>query len=902
MPETTALIGRSCDELATPVASAPAISSGFQLTIESLKVEPGQLVMVCGSVGSGKSSLLSAMLGEMVNRTGAVDVNGGVAFVGQPAWIQNATVRDAVLFGRDMELSRYNDVVRASQLQQDIEMLPSRDTTEIGERGINLSGGQKQRVAIARALYASQDKDIFLFDDPLSAVDTHVASRLWEHALGPGKKSWLAGKTRVITMSSHYDLLPDADLVVVLDNGCAHTFNSGIAAVAAFPSLFLQKGHTAQDEVAGEHSDVAEAATAGSFEAAHEIKRASSTADPVISRSSSSFAAPADRKSREQHEGKEHSNSSGKLYGKENRRKGRVSLSAYLAWFSSASGPGSKGINLALAILFIYIVGQGARTVIDFLLLDWVSLPSNSNLYLYAGVVVATSALLLGRVLVFMHVSTLAARNFHNNIFKAVLRAPVNLFFDVTPTGEILNRFAADLDHVDKDLPDHGQQFLQNSLYVVAAVVVCALSSVYFLIVLVPIFAIYALTQSYYRRSSRELKRLEGITRSPIFSHFQETLNGLPCIRAYDMQASFTKVAEEQINRNNAIFFYFQMTSRWLAFRLDSIGVIIFVTVAAFALFLPQENSAENAEVIGLALVYSLQITGLLQWTVRTFIETENHMTAVERLQHYNQNIPAEQPSVSTEHPVSASWPDKGEINIEGLKLRYRPGLPLVLKGVNLSIRSKEKIGVVGRTGSGKSSLILALFRLVEAESGSITIDGHDIAVLGLHDLRSRLALIPQDPVLFSGDIRKNLDPFDTCSDQEIWEVLGKVELEAYVRAQPEGLGATVAEGGENFSSGQKQLICVGRALLRKARIIVLDEATASVDSETDEKIQKMIRTNFADATTITVAHRLDTIMDSDRVLVLDSGTVAQFDTPAKLLDVGGPFADLVKEMGKNQR
>ncbi len=517
------------------------------------------------------------------------------------------------------------------------------------------------------------------------------------------------------------------------------------------------------------------------------------------------------------------------------------------------------------------------------------------------------------RSLLFVNVSIGASRTFHRLIFHGVLRAPVNLFFDVTHVGEILNRFAGDLDHVDLQLPEFAMQFFQNSLYCLAAILICAWSSYYFLALLVPIFAVYLTVQNYFRKTSRELKRIEGVTRSPIFSSYQELLAGLDTIRAFDATASFYQANTRRTDLNTSAYLMFQMSSRWLALRLDALGVTTFCAVAAFALFLPLPE--EQLPIVGLALVYALQITGLLQWTVRTFIETENNMTAVERLHHYVERIPRETsvaPSnaaagaATPEPTLPAGWPLEGAVSIRGLRMRYRPGLPLVLRGVDLDVRPGERIGIVGRTGSGKSSLIQALLRIVESEwaSGSrILIDGARIDRVPLRTLRGGMSVIPQDPVLFSGTVRRNLDPFGQHSDDALWRVLRLVEIEGFVRGLERGLLAPVADSGENFSAGQRQLMCFARALLRESRIIVMDEATASVDSATDDKLQQMVRTAFRDRTVLVVAHRLSTILDSDRVCVMDTGRVSEYDTPAALMaDRSSLFFDLVEEMKQREQ
>jgi ABC-type multidrug transport system fused ATPase/permease subunit len=978
------------NDSATPSESKANSEMAAQWFLDSgakgLIVPPGKLVCVCGMVGSGKSSLIAGLLGEM--KIGAQQnqdatknfVNGSVALVAQKAWIQNATVKKAILFGSKYDRKKYNRVLDASQLRQDLRVLPDGDETEIGDRGLNLSGGQKQRIAIARAIYLKNQKDVFVFDDPLSAVDVHVAGALWDQVIC-GEQSVLHGKTRIVVLNSHYHFLASADIVVYLNDGVVEVFDCPEDALLAHPTLggsgkdsdsmpedtvindetvngrlkqtqplsdsasspvAAQSMHVRMTEVVAEDED------AGS---AHR-QRSTSTASAASSATSSAAQARRTRK----------------LYKKENRAKGAVTMNSYAAWFdsaaasfsqycrccqcckccrsSNASDSGSNrlaGLVLLLSVFFTFALSQAGRTLSDLTLTWWSSTPTDSGAYALFGIVSGLTLVgILVRAFLFVYVSIGASQNFHTRIFKAVLDAPVNLFFDITHVGEILNRFSSDLDHIDTQLPEYASQFFQNSLYCLAAMCICAWSSYYFLAMLVPLVALYVTVQTLFRKTSRELKRLEGVTRSPIFSGYQEALAGLDTIRAFDVSKQFDRANAQRTDLNTSTYLHFQMASRWLALRLDFLGVATFCSVAAFALFLPLPE--EQLPVVGLALVYALQITGLLQWTVRTFIETENNMTAVERLEHYRSGIPKEmmdgfvRQEESQQIPIviPGDWPQHGGVVMKDVRMRYRPGLPLVLRGVTMTIRPKEKVGIVGRTGSGKSSIVQALFRIVESEwdgsdgsdeskggeskdEGSLSfpksvieIDGIDIARIPLHTLRSKMSVIPQDPVLFSGNIRKNLDPFTEHDDAALWKVLGLVELESFVRGLTGQLCHHVADSGENFSSGQRQLMCFARALLRKSKIIVMDEATASVDSETDRKLQEMIRTRFVEQTVICIAHRLDTILDCDRVCVLDQGKVVEYAPVDELLHGGGEegedgspqksvFAGLVEEMKSHE-
>ena len=591
-----------------------------------LLIPEGALVVVLGLVGSGKSSLLSAILGEMKecnnnpthqnSGSTCTSVNGAVALVAQKAWIQNASVKEAILFGSVFESVKYQAVLKASQLLLDLETLPDGDRTEIGDRGLNLSGGQKQRIAIARALYKKDDKDLFLFDDPLSAVDVHVASALWEHVLGNGDEASLSKKTRMVVMNSHYHFIHQADLILYCENGQAVTsYTTAAQAIQDHP--WLQSGHNNDARMTHGNKDNAESSTVEegvTTTTLQILNTADNTAHTTALRQRSTSSTRSSVASSTPATLKEAS-----LYAPENRKKGAVTLHTYLTWFNSAGSCGG-GVGLALVVFLFFSLVQIGRTLSD-LFLTWWSRDQTSSAYvLYVVVSGCTLLFLVGRSLIFAQVSVSASRNFHRSVFKSVLSAPINLFFDVTHVGEILNRFSGDMDHIDLQLPEFAMQFFQNSLYCLAAMVICAWSSYYFLAMLVPMTFIYVTVQNYFRKTSRELKRIEGTTRSPIFSSYQEMLAGLDTIRAFDVSHRFIQANQTKVNFNTSAYLMFQMASRWLALRLDVLGVTTFCSVAGFALFLPLPE--EQLPVVGLALIYALQITGLLQWTVRTFIET----------------------------------------------------------------------------------------------------------------------------------------------------------------------------------------------------------------------------------------------------------------------------------------
>ena len=490
---------------------------------------------------------------------------------------------------------------------------------------------------------------------------------------------------------------------------------------------------------------------------------------------------------------------------------------------------------------------------------------------LLLGVALLTSAV------IFAVGALRSARNLHNGLLKNTMRLPMS-FFDTTPLGRIMNRFSKDTDVIDALLPSVMRNWIWMFFSVVAIFVVISISTPIFMSVGVPVIILYYFVQKFYVATSRQLKRLESTTRSPIYSHFSESISGQSTIRAYNEKNRFTVDSETKVDHNQAISYMSICANRWLGVRLEIVGSFVVLAAALFAV-LARETIDEA--IVGLSITYALQISSLMSFFVRMTTEVETNIVAVERVEEYSER-PQEAAWKTVE--MKKTWPQKGIVEFINFQVRYREGLDLVLKGISFAAKSQEKIGIVGRTGAGKSSLTLALFRIIEPAGGRIVIDEVDIAQIGLHSLRSRLTIIPQDPVLFSGTLRMNIDPFNSYPDDAIWMSLEQSHLKSYVKSLNDGLEYKITEGGENLSVGQRQLVCLARALLRKTKVLILDEATAAIDIETDELIQKTIRSQFDDCTILTIAHRLNTIMDSDRIIVLDQGMIAEFDTPQNLL------------------
>ncbi|KAM4729257.1 ATP-binding cassette sub-family C member 2 [Anableps anableps] len=874
----------------------------------SLDIKPGRLVAIVGAVGSGKSSLMSALLGEMHSTKGFINIQGSIAFVPQQAWIQNATLRDNILFGSPYEDKRFQDVLEACALGPDLKLLSAGDLTEIGEKGINLSGGQKQRVSLARAAYSQAD--ILLLDDPLSAVDSHVGKHLFDKVIGP--KGILQNKTRIL-VTHGISFLPYVDEVVVLVNG-------QVSEVGSYQSLRASKGAFSEflDTYAKEQSNQPSSNEDGyqDTEDLELIPEREDTQADFPPEDAVSFTLKRENSIRRSQRGTRTSfrlrkNSTLKptedvgetkkgqrLIEKEAMETGQVKFSVYLQYLRAL------GWGYTFWIVFIYFIQNIAFIGQNLWLSDWTNdaadyqnqtYPSSkrdTRVGVFGALGLAQGILVFLGTLLLANASIDASQILHSRLLNNILRVPM-LFFDTTPIGRVVNRFAKDIFTVDEAIPQSFRSWILCLLGVLGTLFVICLATPFFTIIIIPLAVVYFFVQRFYVATSRQLRRLDSVSRSPIYSHFGETVSGLSVIRAYNHQERFLKHNEITIDENLKSVYPWIVSNRWLAIRLEFLGNLVVFFSALFAVI--SRNSIDSG-LVGLSISYALNVTQTLNWLVRMTSELETNIVAVERVSEYSE-LENEAPWV-TQHRPPEKWPEAGRLQFVDYKVRYRPELDLVLKGISCDIGSTEKIGIVGRTGAGKSSLTNCLFRIIEAAEGCILIDDLDISRIGLHDLRNSLTIIPQDPVLFSGTLRMNLDPFDKFSDQELWRVLELSHLKDYVAGLQEGLQHEVAEGGENLSVGQRQLLCLARALLRKSRILILDEATAAVDLETDDLIQNTIRKEFSHCTVLTIAHRLHSIMDSSRVMVLDAGQIVEFDSPSNLMEKRGHFYSMAKDAG----
>ncbi|KFP15121.1 Canalicular multispecific organic anion transporter 2, partial [Egretta garzetta] len=864
----------------------------------NMLVPSGALVAVVGHVGCGKSSLVSALLGEMEKLEGEVAVKGSVAYVPQQAWIQNATLKDNILFGQAPNEQKYQNVLEACALKTDLEVLPGGDQTEIGEKVIFFFFP----MSLARAVYSNSD--IYLLDDPLSAVDSHVAKHIFDKVIGPD--GVLKGKTRIL-VTHGISFLPQVDHIVVLVDG-------KISEMGSYQDLLKQnkafaeflRNYALDEDIEEDEPTIQSAATQSCLSTAT-ICPFSPNDSLVLTRQLSVISSEGgecpnkmstkrrvcEKKPAEPPLPRKNPNE--KLIQAETTETGTVKLTVFWQYMKAVSPV------LSLVICFLYCCQNAAAIGANVWLSDWTNEPvingTQHNTAMRIGVYAALG--LLQGLIVLICSFTLAmgginaARTLHAALLENKFHTPQS-FYDTTPTGRIINRFSKDIYVIDEVIPPTILMFLGTFFTSLSTMIVIIASTPLFAVVIVPLAILYFFVQRFYVATSRQLKRLESVSRSPIYSHFSETVSGASVIRAYRRVKSFVDISDLKMDENQKSYYPGIVSNRWLGVRVEFVGNCVVLFAALFAVI--GKNSL-NAGLVGLSVSYALQVTLSLNWMVRMTSELETNIVAVERIKEYSETE-TEAPWVIEGKSPPEDWPSRGELEFVNYSVRYRKGLDLVLKGLNLKVHGGEKIGIVGRTGAGKSSMTLCLFRILEAVKGEIKIDGVKISEIGLHDLRSRLTIIPQDPVLFSGTLRMNLDPFNKYTDEEIWKALELSHLKRFVSSQPSMLDYECSEGGENLSVGQRQLVCLARALLRKTRILILDEATAAIDLETDDLIQATIRTQFEDCTVLTIAHRLNTIMDYTRVLVLDNGTIAEFDTPASLIASKGIFYSMAKDAG----
>ncbi|KAF5310093.1 hypothetical protein D9619_010353 [Psilocybe cf. subviscida] len=833
-------------------ASEKAEDKPFELRDLDITVPHGAFIGIVGRVGSGKSSVLQALIGEMRRTKGEVTFGGKVAYAPQTPWIRNATLRENILFGQPDKEEKFREVVRACSLEHDLEVLPNGELTEIGEKGINLSGGQKARVSLARAAYS--DSDIVLLDDPLSAVDAYVGKSILDNCLLSGP---LANKTRILVTHALH-VIDKTDYIYVMDNGIIveqGTYESLMRESEIFSRLMDEYGNLEVDTP-----------DEGGKSKKRKDKEAS---DDGI-----------------EDNGPKKGNTA--LMSTEERETGAVTWSVYKQYLRFAGG-----VVWAPIILLLLTLAQAAQVGNNLFLGFWTEksihgFRQGDYMAVYAALGVAQAVFQFFLSFSFAIASLVASLNLFKTALSTVLRSPTS-FFDTTPLGRILSRLSKDQDTLDTELSMTLMQachFLSTFSSVIGTIGLVFYTFPYLGIIFLPMTFLYLFVASYYRRSSVETKRLDSLMRSILYGSFSETLTGLATIRAYRNQERSIKDAEHGLDMENRAYYMTIAIQRWLAVRLDLFGNILIFGIGLFAAGF--RHSVSPAK-IGVVLSYTLSITQIFSEMVSQFAQNEQNMNAVERVLHYTELEP--EGASKTPNDPPAEWPPKGGISFKNVELAYRPGLPLVLKDISFDVHPGEKIGIVGRTGAGKSSLLQALFRTVELQGGHVTIDDIDISKIGLDVLRGRLALVPQDGTLFLGTLRENIDPLGLRTDAELISALQRAWLlpkNGAVDSVAENkfsLDSVVGDEGANFSAGEKQLLALCRALVKNSKIIVLDEATSNVDVETDAKLQRTIQVEFAQSTLLCIAHRLNTIAYYDRVIVMDEGKIAEFDTVLNLFD-----------------
>lgn len=896
----------------------------FRLKNLNIEFKLGKLNVVIGPTGSGKTSLLMALLGEMHLMNGkivvpsldprqqlAVEADGminSMAYCSQAAWLLNDTVRNNILFNSPYNETRYQAVVEACGLKRDFTILSAGDMTEIGERGITLSGGQKQRISLARSLYSNARH--VLLDDCLSAVDSHTAAWIYDNCItGP----LMEGRTCILVSHNTALTLRNAELIVMLENGQVKAQGE--------PLTLLQNGLLGEDELV-------KSSILSRHNSSVNLKSKS-----VVSMKTLTKGKEASKPKRTDKERAK----DGKLIEEETKAEGSVGAEVY-KWYLAIFG-GWKVLSILIAA---FVIAQGISIGQTWWVRSWVSHNITTKLIGLAQNISVSASRVFSRVgsfmasFTFVHqqaegesvakthstiyylsmyfligviqsvlsalktvLSFVAGINASRKIFRQLLGKVMHAklrFFDSTPIGRIMNRFSKDMEAADQELTPFIEGAFYSFVSCVSTVVLITFITPQFLLVAIVVAILYYLVGYFYLAGSRELKRLESISRSPIYQHFSETLVGVTTIRAFGDESRFMRENLQKIDDNNRPFFYLWVANRWLSFRIDLIGALVIFGAGVFILLNIDHVDSGKA---GISLTYAITFTEGALWLVRLYSNVEMNMNSVERLKEYMEveQEPYEQAILT---PPS-DWPQQGRIEVNDLSLRYAPHLPKVIRNVSFTVDPKSKVGIVGRTGAGKSTIITALFRFLDPETGNIKIDNVDITSVDLQRLRRSITIIPQDPTLFTGTIKSNLDPYDEYTDQQIFEALKRVNLvtqEELDRPEETDVSSVnsdnvnkflnlyneISEGGGNISQGQRQLVCLARSLLRSPKIILLDEATASIDYASDAKIQETIRKEFSGNTILTIAHRLRSVIDYDKILVMDAGEVKEFDHPYSLL------------------
>ncbi|XP_067119202.1 ATP-binding cassette sub-family C member 4-like [Centruroides vittatus] len=862
--------------------------TGSTLNGITLSVQPGEMLAVIGSVGSGKTSLLMSILGEIPVISGKVSVKGKISYSSQEAWIFNGTIRENIIFGEEYQEEKYRKVLHITTLEKDIRSFPNGDSTLVGERGVIMSGGQKARINLARALYL--DADIFLLDDPLSAVDVPVARHLFQKCI----MEYLNDKVCIL-VTHQTQFLNSTTKVLMLNGGNCELIGSYYEAgnLEKYTTNLSEQETTEQYMEFGNFCYTQKEIANNYHNVSYEIQE-----------------------TRDENEITKYNKV------QEDERVGVVGLSAYKAYFNAGAG-----FFFKMLIIFMLIISQIVFSVSDYWLIiclqderryiqnvgksenftsKIVTINNTKdenfyqthkfNFYIYFGFVSVILLTAMSSASLLYELFVAASIKLHNNMFRCIIRTPIS-FLNNNPIGKILNRFSRDTSGMDDVLPLVFQDAVRSFSIVFGIFVIEGIICPYLLIVKFILLMSFYHMWTIYCHVLKSIKYLEGKSRSPVFSHLSVSLYGLTTIRAFNVENKFKSTFNEYQDKHTATWFIYVALNRWNCTYSQIICFLnIIVTIVVFCITMP---SIDAGSTIGLIINYELMLFLYIQWCTFNLSETEYQMNSVARILNYSELKSEAAYESSPDEQPPANWPQKGEIEFKNVSLKYSNDRSTVLNNLSFLIKPGEKIGVVGRTGAGKSSIIATLFRMTEP-TGTITIDGIDTKNIGLRDLRSKISIIPQDPVLFTGPLRRNIDPFNEYSEEMLWQAIEEVQMKDVIKNLPGGIDTHLTEGGRNFSVGERQLICLARTILCQNKILVMDEATSNIDKMTDTCIQKIIQENFKSCTVLTIAHRLHTIIDSDRVMVLHSGVIQEFDSPYALLkDVNGTFYNLVNNTGK---
>ncbi|KAK0041417.1 multidrug resistance-associated protein 5 [Biomphalaria pfeifferi] len=888
-----------------------------------ITVKKGELIGICGMKGCGKSSLLAAILGRMQILDGDLKVSGSIAFVSQDPWIVNGTAKENILFGLPYDKEKYDRIIKATKLDIDFETFSAKDGVEIGDRGLTLSGGQKQRICLARAIYS--DSDILLLDDPLATVDVNMGRHIFAQCI----KTILHDKT-VFMVTHHLEYLPKCDKVLYMHEGRVVTFGSHadlMTKKGAYSELFTLYNNK-YDRILKERmlyrdrKEVRMVPQRGFSRVSekvlnHQLSMISMTAGGIQHQFSvvSSTSLVPDY----EHLDLDDLTSTG------SKLDCMVKTSTYKTYIKAMGG-----VAIFILLLFSFLVSIAIQSLTTGYLAYWLDQGSglmvsnissvnvsaanfhadnitesvldnphiNTYAFVYGMFLLAMLIILVGRSLVFVKLLLRASTSLHQKLVKKTLQSPMK-FFDATPIGIILNRFSADMDEIDVRLPANCELFLQNVFLVLSALVLISIVFPFDLLAILPLMVIFGVLAHMFAPILQQLKFMDNVTRSPYLSHLAASVEGIATINSFNQGPRFYQKFCDLVNRNSIPFFLFYAANRWIAVFLDCMTIVV---IGATGVLIVLNLSPENSSEAGLALSFAIQITSLVQYSLRLSMETISRFSSVQRIQDCVENFQSEGSVINNPQTPPASWPSEGAITFKQYKMRYNDGQPPVIKGISVNIQAKEKIGIVGNSGSGKSSLGVALFRLSEAASGTITIDNINIRDVPLEILRSRLSILVQDPVLFTGTVRYNLDPSNTIkSDNILWQALDKCHIKNKIESLECGLDTLVEENGRNFSMGERQLLCLARILLRNTKILVLDEATASVDATTEALVQQTIKECFQNCTVLMIAHRINTVWDCDKILVMEQGKMVEFNHPTVLLQKSFSRFKSMFEMLKSQ-